>query len=119
MPDIDTLNIIKVNIHSIGTKQTGDSDKFCANRPATQREDTKQETDRAKKWYTNTDSISKSNNKNKPMVSNQLPNTAEYFLSGQVVIVTRRVLRSHSDYKGALKMYLMELGALMAHFCCS
>ena len=33
MPDIHTLNFIKVNIHSIGTKHTGDSDNCCANRP--------------------------------------------------------------------------------------
>ena len=49
MPDIDVLNIIKVNIHSICTQQTGDSDNSCANRPATQREDTKQEINRAEK----------------------------------------------------------------------
>ena len=42
----------------------------------------KQETNRAEKSYTSTDSILKSNNKNKPMVKNQLSNTEEYFLSG-------------------------------------
>ena len=63
MPDIDKLNIIKVNIHSKGMGQTGDSDNCFANRPNTQKEDTKQETNRAEKCYTNTDSISKSNKK--------------------------------------------------------
>ena len=82
MPDIDTLNIIKVNIHSIGTEQTGDSDSCCTNRTMVQREDTKQETNRAEKCYTNTDGISKSNNKNKPMVNNHISNTVEYFLPG-------------------------------------
>ena len=71
MPDIDVLNIIKVSIHSIGTKQTGDSDNCCTNRPTTQKEDTKLETNRAEKCYTNTDSISKSNSRNKMMVNNQ------------------------------------------------
>ena len=42
----------------------------------------RQETDMAEKCYTNTDSISTSNNKNKAMVDNLLPNTVEYFLSG-------------------------------------
>ena len=82
MPDIDALNIIKVNIHSIGTKQTGDSDNCCRIRTTAQREDTKQETNRVEKYYTNTDSISKSSNKNKPMVDNQLSNTLENFLPG-------------------------------------
>ena len=50
--------------------------------PTAQREDMKQETDRAEKCYTDTDCISKFNNRNKPKVNNQLPNTIEYFLSG-------------------------------------
>ena len=82
MPDIDVLNIINVNIHSVDTEQTGDGENCCTNRPATKREDTKQETDRAEKCHTNTDNISKSNSKNKVMVYNQLPNAVQYFLSG-------------------------------------
>ena len=82
MPDIDALNIVKVNIHSISKEQTGHSDNCCANRPTAQREDMKQEAERAEKCYTNTDGISKSSNKNKPMVNNQLSNTVEYFFSG-------------------------------------
>ena len=82
MPDIDMLNIIIVNIHSIGTEQTGDSDNCCKKRPTDQREDMKQETNRAEKCYTNTDSISKYNNKYMSMVNNQLSNTVEYFLWG-------------------------------------
>ena len=82
MPDIDVLEIIKVNIHCIGTEQTGDSDNCCANRPAAQRDNTKQETYTVEKCYTNIVSISKSNNKNKPMVNNQLSNTGYYFLLG-------------------------------------
>ena len=82
MSDIDTLNIIKINIHSIGTEQTEDSDKCCTNRPTPQREDMKQDTNIAEKCYTNTDSNSKSNNKNKLTVNNQLSTTVEYSLSG-------------------------------------
>ena len=44
--------------------------------------DMKQETGRAEKFYSNTESISKSNNKNKSMVESRLSNTVEYFLSG-------------------------------------
>ena len=79
---MNTLNIIKVNIHAIGTEQTGDSDNCCTNRPTVQREDMKQETDEAEKCYTNTDSISLSNNKTKPIHDNKLSNIVEYFLSG-------------------------------------
>ena len=46
------------------------------------REYIKQEINRAEKCYTNTDNISKSNNKNKPTADNQLPNTSENFLPG-------------------------------------
>ena len=82
MSYIDVLIIIKVNIYLIGTEHTGNSDNCCTNGPTVQREDTKQETDRAEKCCTNTDSISKSNNNNKPTVDNQLSNAVEYFLSG-------------------------------------
>ena len=33
MPEIDTRNIIKVNIHSISTEQTGGSDNCCTTDP--------------------------------------------------------------------------------------
>ena len=36
----------------------------------------------AEKCYTNTDNISKSNNKNKPRDDSRLSKTVEYFLSG-------------------------------------
>ena len=42
----------------------------------------KQETSRSEKCYINTDSISKSDNKNKSMVSIKLSNTLGYFLPG-------------------------------------
>ena len=75
----------------------------------------KQETNRAEKCYTNTDSISKSNNKDKPIVNNQLSNTLHDLLPGQKSDSDKKgVQKSH--YKGTLKIYLMELGALMANF---
>ena len=83
MSDIDLLNIINVTIHSIGTEHAEDGDNCNTNKTAAQREDTKQETNRAEKCYTNTDSIAKSNNKDKPMVNNQLSNTVDYFLPMQ------------------------------------
>ena len=42
----------------------------------------KWETNGAEKSYTNTDTISKSYNKNKPTVKNRLSKTVEYFLLG-------------------------------------
>ena len=67
MPDIDAHNLLKINFHAIGTEQTGGSDNCCKIRPTVQRKETKQETGRTEKCYTNTDSISKSNNKKNPV----------------------------------------------------
>ena len=82
MPDIDALNIIKINIHIIDTEQTGGNYNFCTNMHTVQRDDPKQETVRAKKCYTNTANISKSNSKTKPTVKSKLSKTIEYYLSG-------------------------------------
>ena len=49
MSNIDMLNIIKINIHSIGSEQTGGSDNCCANMHTVQRDDPKQLTVRAQK----------------------------------------------------------------------
>ena len=49
---------------------------------AIQSDDLKQETVKAGKYCTNTNSILKSNNKIKPMVKSRLSETIEYFLSG-------------------------------------
>ena len=120
MPDIGMLNIIKVNIHSISTEQTEDSDKCCANRPTAQREDTKQETNIAEKCYRSTDSISKSNNKNKPIVNNQLSNTVEYIISVPSYDNDKKKSTKLTQWlQRDLKIYLMVFGALMAHFHCS
>ena len=73
MPDIDTLNIIKKNIHAMGAEQTGGNNNCCANRSTVQRKDMKQETGGVGKCCTNTESISKSNNVNKPMVKSRFP----------------------------------------------
>ena len=45
MSETDVLNIIKINIHAIGTEQTGDSDKSCANMHTVQEDEPKQETE--------------------------------------------------------------------------
>ena len=82
MPDIDALNIININIHSICAEQAGDGSNCYINKTTAQREYTKQETNRDEKYYTNTDIISKSNNKDKPMVNNQISNIEDYFLPG-------------------------------------
>ena len=82
MPDIDVHDIIKINIHTIGAEQTRGSDNCFANMHAIQRDDPKQETVKAEKYCTNTDSISKYSNKSKPMVESRLSETINYFLSG-------------------------------------
>ena len=72
MPDIDVLDKIKINIHTTGAEQTGGSDNCCTNMHTVQKDDLMQETVRAEKCYTNTDSISKSNNKTKSMAKSRL-----------------------------------------------
>ena len=74
MPNNDVLNII--NIHSIGTEHNGGNDNCCTVKST----ETMHETNRAEKCYTNTDSISKSDNTGKPTVNNKLSNTINYFL---------------------------------------
>ena len=99
MPDTDVLNIIKINIHAIGTEQTGDSDKCCTNMHIVQEDGPKQERVRAEKCYTNMDSISKSNNKTKPVVNSEASKAIEYFLSGPSYEHNKkRVLKLHSKY---------------------
>ena len=83
MPDIDVLNIIKININSIATEDARDSDKQCANMHAVWESEPKQETDRAEKCKTNMDSISKLRDNKESQQSKTTSNkTTEYFLSG-------------------------------------
>ena len=81
MPNTDVLNIIKINVDSIGAEETRDSE-VCKHAPV-QESEPKQGTDGAEKCYTNMDSISKSrDNDTKPMVKTKSNETTEYFLSG-------------------------------------
>ena len=82
MPDTDVLNILKINIHVIGTEQTRGNDNCCANMQPIQGDNLIQEVVKAEKCYTNIDGISKSNNRVKPTVKSRLSDTTEYFLSG-------------------------------------
>ena len=68
MPDTDMLNIIKINIDSIGAEDARDS-KGYANTCTAWETEPKQETDSVEKCYTNMDSILKlRDNITKPMV---------------------------------------------------
>ena len=119
MPDIDLLNIINVNIHSIGTEQAGDGDNCYTNKLTVQRQDRKQETELRNAIETQMVFQNLATKISQWLVTNYL---TEYIISsqGQIMIMTRKgVLKSQNNYIGTLKMYLMELGALMAHFCCS
>ena len=65
---------------------------------------------------TNTDS-SKFEIEDKPMVNDNNNNSIKYFLPDPTgMLSNRQVMKSHNVYKESLKMYLMVLGALMAHF---
>ena len=80
MLDTGVLNVMKINIHTIGTEQTGDSDKHCTNMHTVQEDEPKQETVRFEKCYTNMDSISKLDNKSKSIVERKPSKRIEYFL---------------------------------------
>ena len=99
MPDTDALNIIKINVHSIGDEDTRDN-KWCANMHTVWGSNQGQETDRAEKCCTKNDSISKSTKNNtKPMVKAKLINQQNIALWVQTMIVTKgRELNQHSRY---------------------
>ena len=82
MSDLDMLNIINININSIGTEHGGGNDNCCTNKANSQNADMTHETDGTKKCYTNTGSISKSDNADKPTVNDKLSNTIDYFFPG-------------------------------------
>ena len=120
MPDIDMLNIININIDSIGTEHSGDTDNCCTNKATFQSTNMMQETGRAKKFYTNTDSISKSDNTDKLMVNNKLSNAIDYFLPGPNCDNDKRVSTEITQqFQRDLEMFLVELDTSMAHFHCS
>ena len=87
MPYINTLNIININCNTTDTQET-DSTSNCNKNAAIHHSLTHeqhyrnmmQEPNRAAKFYANTDSISKSDNKDKPI--DKEPNTINYFLPG-------------------------------------
>ena len=120
MSDTDILNIIKINIDSLGAEDARDS-KWCASKHTVQESELKQETDRAEKCYPNMDSISKSGDNNtKPMVKTKFIKQQNISLQVQTMKVTRkRVLNPRNEYVKTSLMYLMVLGALKAHCCCS
>ena len=89
MPYYDVLDIININFKTIDTEDGRGTDNCCTNKAIPkstwhkqQYANTMQETDEAKKCYTNTDSISKFDNTGKPMVNNKLSNTIDYFPPG-------------------------------------
>ena len=82
MPDIDVLNVININITSIGTEHGGGKDNCCTNEATAQRTDMMPERSRTEKCYTITGSILKSDNTDKTTVNNKLSNTKGYFLPG-------------------------------------
>ena len=68
-----------------------------------------QEADRAKKCYANTDSISKFNNKDKPIIIDKEPYTIIYFLPGPNQDYDKRMSAEITQQlQETLKMYLLE-----------
>ena len=89
LPDIDALNIINITVNTIDMKDGNGTDNCYTNEAIPQSRwyeqqytNMTQETERAEKCYTNTDSISKSDNTHKLTVENKLSNTIDYILQG-------------------------------------
>ena len=89
MPDIDTLNIITINLNTICTPETDRVDECSKN--TTIHQDLRHgqhytnimlESNRAKECCVNTNTISKFKNKDKSAVIDNKPNKGNYFLSG-------------------------------------
>ena len=91
MPDIDMLNILKINFHTIHTEQTRGSDNCCTNMHATQGHDPKEEMVKDEKCCTNIDGILKSNNGIKPLVKSKLSEKTQHIsFEDPVMTVTRK-----------------------------
>ena len=81
MPDTDVLNIISINIHTIGDEDARDSKQYT-NMHTVQGSNPRQETDSEERCCTNTDSISKFANNTKLKADVKANKTPEYFLAG-------------------------------------
>ena len=87
--DINIHNIIQINCNTIDTQKTDRANNCSTNTAIHQDSRHEQhytnmmlEANRDEKFYTNTDSISKFDNKDKPVVTDKEPNTINYFFSG-------------------------------------
>ena len=87
MPDIKKLGILTINWNTIGTKELDKADKQrtkTANNQESMHQqqsvNIRQEADTPEKCYTNTDSTSKFENKNRPTVTAN--DNISYFLPG-------------------------------------
>ena len=74
MPHIETLSILAINCHTIEMKEVDD--------PENRKTNTSQQSDVTEQYYTNTDSISKFKNEDKPMGTDNDNNSMKYFLPG-------------------------------------
>ena len=106
MPDMDTLNIINIYIHSIGVEDARDIEQY-ANMHTIQGSNLRQETHRDEKCCTNTDNFLKSANSNtKPITEAKADKSMEYFLAGPSDDSHKaRVLNQHTSYIKTLKMF--------------
>ena len=116
MPDTDMVNIRNMNHNTIDTHKTDRANNYSINTDNSQGSrheqhytNMMQEADRAKRCYANLYSISKFNCKDKPMDIDREPYEINYFLPGPTkTLIKQQVLKSHSNYREILKMYLLE-----------
>ena len=74
MPDIETVDILTINCNTIQMKK--------AESPENCKTNMSQKIDATEEYYTNTDNISKFEDEEKPMVTDNGNNNIEYFLPG-------------------------------------
>ena len=113
------INIINVNIDSI-EGASAQKENCNTNISDTKKTNTKQETHGAKECCTNTDDLKNPNNVNGSNNNTNTNTLTNYFMSSPNTEVDKRKSTELTQkIHNVLVMFLMALGALKAHFCCS
>ena len=89
LPDINMMNIMHINCNAMGAQETDRANNCCTNTAIYQDSrhewnytNLMQEADKVEECNANRDSISKFDDKDKPVVIDKEPNTINYFIQG-------------------------------------
>ena len=114
MPHIETLDILRIICNTTGM-ETQNEHTYCQVEDRCQYTNT-QETEKSEKYSTSTTSIPNSNNRDKPMIINNLNSKIIYYIPGSSHKAEKRqVLKFCTNYIESSKMYSLGLGALIKH----